>query len=107
MKSRIPLASVIRCTAAMALLPVVVATGTNAPAALAAPPNIVQQWDEIAANTVVKSGAFQNEGFTYMAYVAAAVYDAVTSIEGGFKPYGPKVAAPAGASTDAAVVEAA
>jgi hypothetical protein len=35
------------------------------------------------------------------------VYDAVVAIEGGFEPYGPAIAAPAGASIDAAVVEAA
>jgi len=42
-----------------------------------------------------------------MAYVSAAVYDAVVAIEGGFEPYGPPIAAPAGASVDSAVVEAA
>ena len=69
--------------------------------------NAVQQWDEIATNTVVRSGAFQNEGLTYMAYVSAAVYDAVTSIEGTYKPFVEKVDAPAGASSQAATVEAA
>jgi len=43
----------------------------------------------------------------YMAYASAAVYDAVVAIEGGFEPYGPAITAPAGASIDAAVVEAA
>jgi hypothetical protein len=43
----------------------------------------------------------------YMAYASAAVYDAVVVIEGGFEPYGPAITAPAGASVDAAVVEAA
>jgi hypothetical protein len=42
-----------------------------------------------------------------MAYASAAVYDAVVAIEGGFEPYGPAITAPAGASVDAAVVEAA
>jgi hypothetical protein len=70
-------------------------------------PDTVLQWDEIAANTVVKSGAFQNEGLIYMAYVSSAVYDAVTSIEGHFRANGPKIRAPRGASADAAVVEAA
>lgn len=69
--------------------------------------NTVARWDEIAQNTVVASGAFQNEGLVYMAYVSAAVYDAATSIEGGYEPYGSRIAAPEGASTDAAVVEAA
>src|SRR5215471_8331074 len=69
--------------------------------------NTVQQWNTIAENTVVGSGAFQAEGFIYMAYVSAAVYDAVVSIEGGYEPYGPAISAAPGASTDAAVVEAA
>jgi hypothetical protein len=81
-------------------------TARNAAATLPSG-NTVQQWDEIAANTVVSSGAFGNEGLQYMAYVSAAIYDAVTSIEGGYQPYGPAVAGAAGASSDAAVVEAA
>jgi hypothetical protein len=42
-----------------------------------------------------------------MAYVSAAVYDAVVAIEGRFEPYGPPIPAPPGASVDCAVVEAA
>jgi hypothetical protein len=71
------------------------------------PGNTVQQWNTIAENTVVASNAFQAEGFIYMAYVSAAVYDAVVSIEGGYQPYGSPIAAYSGASTSAAVIEAA
>jgi len=70
-------------------------------------PNTVQQWNKVAEDTVVSSGAFQGEGEIYMAYTSAAVYDAIVAIQGGFEPYGPPIAAPAGASVDAAVVEAA
>ncbi len=70
-------------------------------------PNTVQQWNKVAEDTVVTSGAFQGEGYVYMAYTSAAVYDAVVAIQGGFEPYGPAISAPAGASVDAAVVEAA
>jgi hypothetical protein len=84
------------------------AAGTTRTAAAALPPgNTVVQWNTIAENTVVGSGAFQSEGFIYMAYASAAVYDALVAIEGGYQPYGPALSAPAGASTDAAVVEAA
>src|SRR5215475_8827169 len=69
--------------------------------------NTVQQWNTIAEDTVVSSGAFQAEGFIYMGYVSAAVYDAVVSIEGGYAPYGSAIAPEFGASTHAAVVEAA
>jgi hypothetical protein len=86
----------------------VASAGTSPNAAAALPPgNTVAQWNKIAEDTVVGSGAFQSEGLIYMAYVSAAVYDAVVAIEGSFEPYGPAIAAPAGASTDAAVVEAA
>jgi VCPO second helical-bundle domain len=82
--------------------------GATGDAAAALPPgNTVAQWNRIAEDTVVGSGAFQSEGYIYMAYVSAAVYDAVVAIEAGFEPYGPAIAAPAGASVDCAVVEAA
>src|SRR5512132_1795072 len=78
----------------------------NAEAALPSG-NTVAQWNKIAEDTVVGSGAFQSEGLIYTAYVSAAVYDAVVAIEGGFEPYGPAIPAATGASVDAAVVEAA
>jgi hypothetical protein len=71
------------------------------------PGNTVQQWNAIAENAVVRSGAFQAEGFIYMAYVSGAVYDAVVSMEGGYAPYGAVIPAPPGASEDAATIEAA
>jgi len=82
-------------------------TSRTAQAVLPALPNTVQQWNKIAEDTVVASGAFQGEGEVYMSYVATAVYDAVVAINGGYEPYGPGVSAPAGASDDCAVVEAA
>jgi hypothetical protein len=87
---------------------VAASAGTTRSAAAALPPgNTVAQWNKIAEDTVVGSGTFQSEGFIYMAYVSAAVYDAVVAIEGGFEPYGPAINTPDGASTEAAVVEAA
>src|SRR5438067_3952535 len=59
------------------------------------PGNTVQQWDKIAEDTVVGSGAFQNEGLIYMGYVSSAMYRAVSPGERR------------GQSPDAAVVEAA
>jgi hypothetical protein len=73
----------------------------------AATPNVVSQWNQIAENAVVRSGAFQNESMIYMGYVSAAVYDAAVAIDGGYQPYGAGVTAPAGASRDGAIVEAA
>jgi len=83
------------------------AASRNAQAVLPALPNTVQQWNKIAEDTVVGSGAFQGEGEVYMSYASPAVYDAVVAIQGGYEPYGPAIDAPAGASVDCAVVEAA
>jgi len=78
-------------------------------ARMALPPgNTVAQWNKIAEDTVVGSGAFQNEGLIYMAYTSAAVYNAAVAIDGGYEPLlGSTLTAPAGASVDCAVVEAA
>ena len=82
-------------------------TSRDAQAVLPPLPNTVQQWNKIAEDTVVGSGAFQGEGEIYMSYASLAVYDAVVAIQGGYEPYGPAINAPAGASVDCAVVEAA
>src|SRR5205085_9138638 len=62
---------------------------------------------KIAEDTVVGSGAFQIEGFIYMAYESTAVYDAAIALQGGYKPLMPAFRVWKGASPDAAVVEAA
>jgi hypothetical protein len=83
------------------------ATSRNAQAVLPPLPNTIQQWNKIAEDTVVGSGAFQGEGEIYMSYASLAVYDAAVAIRGGFEPYGPAISAPAGAFLNCAVVEAA
>jgi len=92
------------------LLPLLIASALvlarSAPATLP-PGNTAAQWNTIAENTVVGSGAFQAEGYIYMAYTSAAVYNAIVAIEGGFQPYGPPITAPPGASVDCAIIEAA
>jgi hypothetical protein len=86
---------------------VAASAGTHNGAAALPPGNTVAQWNKIAEDIVVGSGTNLPEGFPYMAYVSAAVYDAIVAIDGSYKPYGPAIHAPAGASVDAAVVEAA
>src|SRR5258708_7342768 len=89
-------------------LAIVLLACTVSQAAPTLPPgNTVQQWNTIAENTVVGSGAFQAEGFIYMGYVSSAMYDAVVSIEGGYEPYSSAIPDASGALADAAVVEAA
>ncbi len=43
----------------------------------------------------------------YLAYTHLAIYNAVNAIDHRFQSYGPEIAAPAGASVDAAVISAA
>ena len=50
---------------------------SNPPAAALPAGNAAQQWNKIAEDTVVGSGAFQGEGFVYMAYVSMAMDRAV------------------------------
>jgi hypothetical protein len=93
------------------ILPILIAlmlVALAAPGSATLPPgNTVEQWNKIAEDTVVGSGAFQAEGLIYMSYTSAAVYDAAVAIDGDFEPYGPPIAAPPGASVDCAIVEAA
>ena len=74
---------------------VVAGAGVRDAGALLPPGNTAQQWDKIAEDAVVGSGAFQNEGFIYMAYVSNAMYRAVSPGERR------------GQDADAALVEAA
>src|SRR4029450_571458 len=89
--------------AAVALIVAASAGTTRDAAAALAPGNTVDQWNKIAEDTVVGSGAFQGEGFVYMAYASAAVYDAVVAIEGGYTRYGPTPPAPPGGPGEGAV----
>jgi hypothetical protein len=81
------------------------ALAATAPAASAQ--NAALTWNETAVKTVVGAGKFQPEGFVYLAYVQAAVYDATEAIAHRYRPYAIWVRAPRGASTDAAVAAAA
>jgi hypothetical protein len=61
--------------------------GTKKAAAIA--PDAVVTWNTNAVGAVRASTPtkFQTDGMIYMAYVQAAVYDAVTKIEGRYEPY--------------------
>src|SRR4051794_21152302 len=84
MKLRLLVAAVVACVAAPA------ANAVTLP-----PGNAAQQWNKIAEDTIVGSGAFQGESFVYLAYVSAAMDGAVNPGERR------------GQSPDAAVAEAA
>ncbi|HLB18169.1 MAG TPA: vanadium-dependent haloperoxidase [Gaiellaceae bacterium] len=70
-------------------------------------------WNAIGVQTMISPPAgttlptFQTEGLIYMSYLQAAVYDAVTAIEGGYQPYKVSLSPPAGATAQAATIGAA
>lgn len=61
---------------AVAATALVLGAGTGRAVTLP-PGNAAQQWDKIAEDTVVGAGAFQGEGFVYLAYVSKAMDRAV------------------------------
>ncbi|MDX6400161.1 MAG: hypothetical protein QOF27_767 [Gaiellaceae bacterium] len=70
-------------------------------------------WNSIGVQTMTSPPAgttlptFQTEGLIYMSYLQAAVYDAVTAIEGGYQPYKVSLSPPAGATAQGATIGAA
>lgn len=85
------------------------ASGTTHKAAPVSP-DAVLTWNTNAVSAVRASTPtkFQTDGMVYMAYVQAAVYDAVTKIEGRYQPYHDfAVEVAPGASVQAAVAAAA
>jgi hypothetical protein len=100
---------------ASALSPVAAAEAKPTRAA-SLPPTAALAWNSIAVNAVRSAvitadgpprPVLQGEGRVYTAYVQAAVYDAVTKIEGRYVPYHNFSADPDGASPEAAVAAAA
>ena len=89
------------------------ASSSGSPSAAAGvSPTAVLDWNQTAVTTVRSATPpkFQPEGLVYMSYVQAAVYDAVTKIEGRYAPYHDFAIDPgvvAEASPDAAVGAAA
>jgi hypothetical protein len=71
------------------------------------PDEVVASWDAIGNQALTASGLTFAEGHVIFAYEAIAVYDAVTAIEGGYRPFAVDVDAPRGASAGAAAATAA
>jgi hypothetical protein len=82
---------------------------TSVATAATVPPQTALDWNTIAVNTVraATPAKFQIEGLIYMSYVQAAVYDAVTAINGRYAPYHDLGLNARGASPRAAVAAAA
>jgi hypothetical protein len=69
--------------------------------------DVVLDWNAIAVSTVVSSGQSPFAHARFMAITQLAVFEAVNAITGDYQPYLGTVAAPPGASADAAAVAAA
>jgi hypothetical protein len=69
--------------------------------------DVVLDWNVIAVNTAVSNGQNPFAQARYAAIVQLAVFEAVNSITGDYHPYLGNITAPAGASAEAAAVEAA
>jgi hypothetical protein len=109
-RMRTPVVLVAVPAAAAAALWVASATAHKPPPAPPIPPDAVLTWNANAVNVVRASSPskFQPEGLIYMSYVQAAVYDAVSKLEGRYIPYHDFAATVApGASVQAAVAAAA
>ena len=69
--------------------------------------DVVLDWNVIAVNTAVSNKQNPFAQARYAAIVQLAVFEAVNSITAAYQPYLGTITAPAGASADAAAVEAA
>ncbi len=97
---------------ALALLATLVVSGgatatSEKPRHSGAPDTYVAAWDGIGSQAFTAAGLSPAEGHTIFGYVGVAVYDAVMATKGGYEPFAVEVAAPAGASAEAAVAAAA
>jgi len=82
--------------------------GSMPATASAGDPAVISDWNAIAVDTLVGDTTKQPvEDILYMAFVQAAVYNAVVGVEGRYEPYRFHARAPRGASVRAAAVAAA
>jgi len=104
-RRKLVLAVVLALTATVSLS--TASARTHKPAVQA--PDAVLTWNTYAVNAVRASTPtkVQTDGMVYMSYVQAAVYDAVTKLEGRYEPYHDfSFAAAPGASVQAAIAAA-
>jgi len=73
----------------------------------AQPDTYLTTWHTVGSQAFTAAALSPPEGFVIFAYVAIAVYDSVTAIDGGYRAFANDVDAPAGSSPEAAVTAAA
>jgi hypothetical protein len=69
--------------------------------------NAIADWHVVMESSIASTGRKNAVALPYVAYVDVAMYDAVNSIDRRFQPFAVRVAAPRGASEDAAAASAA
>ena len=74
---------------------------------LAARADVVLDWNAIAMSTLIGQGQNPFAQARFMSITQLAVFEAVNAIRGDYEPYLGTIAAPAGASAEAAAVAAA
>ena len=90
------------------LAPMAVAAPSQATPPVAADPAEIGKWHAIAARTVaVEHGTPAATMSFYFSLASIAMYDAVVTIEGGYRPYAPQPRAQANASPEVAAATAA
>ncbi len=70
-------------------------------------PAAVLHWNSVAVSTGLTSGQSIQEGMMHLAYVQAAVFDAVVAVDGGYRQYLTRLARQPHADADVAVAAAA
>jgi hypothetical protein len=84
------------------------ATAATPTAAAAGDPTVISDWNALAVTTLAgDTTKAPTEAVLYMAFVHAAVYDAVVGVQGRYAPYRFHAHAPRGTSAQAAAVAAA
>ena len=89
-------------TSGMCLLMATLLSGATDPKA-----DAVLDWNEIAVNTAIANGQNPFAQARTAAIVQLAVFEAVNAVTGDYRPYLGSIAAPHGASANAAAIEAA
>jgi len=67
----------------------------------------ITEWNEKAATCIARVSQLPFVGTRTMAIVHTSMFDAINSVEGGYKPYRTKITAVKGSSSEAAAVAAA
>ena len=102
MRIRLGLAATLSLVVVLALG----SSGTSAAPAVLPPENAVVYWSGVAAGAI-GVGRAPASSAVLGGMVHGAMYDAVAAVEGGLDPFATGVSAPAGASAEAAVAQAA